>query len=110
MNSKKKGGDIGYSGASNRNLCRKLGIQASFFKRDRPSVERKEKEFVRQELARFKATAMENPFGTQKEYYAMRQFKAMMKKTEILYIFFGIHTSNIVKAHRLEEQQVSKVA
>ena len=39
---------------------------------------------------------MEGSFGTQKEHYAMRRIKARKKKTEILYIFFGIHTANAV--------------
>ena len=43
-----------------------------------------------------RATQMEGSFGTQKEHYAMRRIKARKKKTEILYIFFGIHTANAV--------------
>ena len=41
-------------------------------------------------------TTMEGSFRTQKEHYAMRQIKAKMKMTEILYIFFGIRTANTV--------------
>ena len=108
---KKIGGDTGYAGTSNRNLCNELGIQTSFVKRGRPSAEKKEKDFIRQELARVRATAMEGSFGTQKEHYAMRRIKARKKKTEILYIFFGIHTANVVHlAKRLAEQQETKVA
>lgn len=32
-----------------------------------------------------------------KEHYSMRGIKARMKMTEILYIFFGIHTANAVE-------------
>ena len=39
---------------------------------------------------------MAGSFRTQKEHYAMRQIKAKMKMTEILYIFFGIRTANTV--------------
>ena len=53
---------------------------------------------------------MEGSFGTQKEHYAMRRIKAR-KKTEILYIFFGIHTANAVHlAERLAEQEQVKAA
>ena len=111
VDAKKIGGDTGYAGASNRDLCKELGIQTSFVKRGRPSTERKEKDFVRQELTRVRATAMEGSFGTQKEHYAMRRIKARKKKTEILYIFFGIHTANIVHlAERVAEQQETKAA
>ena len=111
VDAKKIGGDTGYAGASNRNLCKQMGIQTSFVSRGRPSIEKKEKDFVRQELARVRATAMEGSFGTQKEHYAMRKIKARKRKTEILYIFFGIHTANIVNlARRMAEQQGTKAA
>ena len=63
------------------------------------------------EVARVRATQMEGSFGTQKEHYAMRRIKARKKKTEILYIFFGIHTANAVHmAERLAELQETKAA
>lgn len=108
---KKIGGDTGYAGTANRNYCKEKGIQTSFVKRGRPSQEKKEKDFVRQELARVRATAMEGSFGTQKEHYALRRVKARKKETEILYIFFGIHTANLVHlAERLIEQELAKAA
>ena len=108
---KKIGGDTGYAGTANRDLCKEKGIQTSFVSRGRPSAEKREKDFVRQELARVRATAMEGSFGTQKEHYGMRRIKARKKKTEILYIFFGIHTANVVHlAERLVEQEQQKAA
>ena len=111
VDAKKIGGDTGYAGTANRNLCKELGIQTSFVKRGRPTTEMNEKDSVRQELARVRATAMEGSFGTQKEHYDMRRIKARKKKTEILYIFFGIHTANVVHlAARLAEQEQVKAA
>ena len=82
MDAKKIGGDTGYAGTANRDLCKELGIQTSFVKRGRPSAEKKrEEDYVRQELARVRATQMEGSFGTQKEHYAMRRIKARKKKT-----------------------------
>ena len=87
------------------------GIQTSFVKRGRPTQEKKEQDYVRQELARVRATAMEGSFGIQKEHYAMRRIKARKKETEILYIFFGIHTANaVLLAERLTQQQKAKAA
>ena len=52
-----------------------------------------------------RATAMEGSFGTQKEHYDLRRVKARTKLTEILYIFFGIHTANVVQqADRIEQR------
>ena len=82
------------------------GIQTSFVKRGRPfSEDKKKKDLVRQELARVRATAMEGSFGTQKEHYDQRRVKARKKLTQILYIFFGIHTANVVQlADRIEQR------
>ena len=111
VDAKKIGGDTGYAGTANRNLCKEMGIQTSFVNRGRPSADKKDKDYVRQELARVRATAMEGSFGTQKEHYDMRRIKARKKETEILYIFFGIHTANVVRlAERLAEQEQTKAA
>lgn len=102
---KKIGGDTSYAGTANRDFCKEKDIQTSFVKRGRPSQEKKEKDFVRQELARVRAAAMDGSFGTQKEHYGMRRIKARKKETEMLYIFFGIHAANVVHlAERLLEE------
>ena len=108
---KKIGGDTGYAGTANRDFCKENGIQTSFVKRGRPSQTAKEKDFVRQELAKVRATTMEGSFGTQKEHYSLRRVKARKKETEILYIFFGIHTANAVRlAEKLLEGQQTEAA
>ena len=94
---KKIGGDTSYAGNTNRELCTSNGIHTSFVQKGKRAKEKREKDFVREDLARVRATTMEGSFGTQKEHYSMRRIKARMKMTEILYIFFGIHTANAVE-------------
>ena len=54
---------------------------------------------------------MEGSFGTQKEHYSLRRIKARKKETEVLYIFFGIHTANaVLLAERLMERQQTEAA
>ena len=65
---------------------------------------------VRKELARVRATAMEGSFGTQKEHYRLRKVAASIKSTEIMRIFFGVHTANVVNLVRRESAQLSLVA
>ena len=103
---KKVGGDAGYAGTANRDCCKENGIRTPFVKRGRPSGEGKRgKDPVRQELARVRATRMEGSFGTQEEHYGLKRVKARTKLTEILYIFFGIHTANVVQlADRMEQR------
>ena len=103
---KRIGGDTSYAGTANRDLCKENGIQTSFVKRGKPFRDPNAADHLRKELARVRATAMEGSFGTQKEHYAMRRIKARRKATEILYIFFGIHTANVVElSGRLAELQ-----
>ena len=112
VEAKKVGGDTGYAGTENRDYCKANGIQTSFVKRGRPfSEEKKEKDLVRRELARVRATEMEGSFGTQKEHYDLKRVKARTKLTEILYIFFGIHTANVVQlAKRIEQRALLDAA
>ena len=111
VKAKRIGGDTSYAGNANRELCTKNGIQTSFVQKGKRAKEMREKDFVRQELARVRATTMEGSFGTQKEHYSLRRIKARKKETEILYIFFGIHTANVVLlAERLMERQEAEAA
>ena len=71
---------------------------------------KKEKDLVRKELARVRATAIEGSFGTQKEHYDLRRVKARTRRTEILYIFFGIHTAMVQLADRIEQRARLAVA
>ena len=59
---------------------------------------------IMMEVARVRATVMEGSFGTQKEHCNLRRVKTRTKRTEILYIFFVIHTANVVHlADRIEQ-------
>ena len=108
VEAKKVGGNTGYAKTENRDYCKANGIQTSFVKRGRPFGEKKkekDKDLVRKELAIVRATAMEGSFGTQKEHYDLRRVKARTKRTEILFIFFGIHTANVAQlADRIEQR------
>ena len=71
----------------------------------RPLTNYKLLDDIMMELARVRATAMEGSFGTQKEHYDLRRVKARTKRTEILYIFLGIHAANVVQlANRIEQR------
>ena len=58
VEAKKVGGDTDYAGTENRDYCKANGIKTSFAKRGRPFGEKKkEKDLVRKELVRVRATA-----------------------------------------------------
>ena len=48
---------------------------------------------------------MKSSFRTQKEQYDIKRVKARTQRTEILYIFFGIHTANVVQLEKRIEQR-----
>ena len=43
------------------------------------------------------ATRLEGSFGTQKLHYSLLKVRARTQATELLWIYFGIHTANAVK-------------
>lgn len=78
---KKIGGDQGYSGNDNRTFCKESRIETSFTQKVKNEV----KNATKRELARVRAT-------------------------EIMLIFFGIHTANVVNLARRESVQVALAA
>ena len=101
---KKVGGDQGYSGNDNRTFCKDNNIETSFTQKGKSGTN-EVKNATKRELARVRATAMEGSFGTQKEHYGLRKIAARIKSTEIMLIFFGIHTANVVNLARRESIQ-----
>ena len=106
---KKIGGDQGYLGNDNRSFFKENKIETSFTQKGRAG-KNEVKNAIKRELARVRATALEGSFGTQKEHYGLRKIAARIKSTEILLIFFGIHTANVVSLARRESVQVALAA
>ena len=105
----KIGGDQGYSGNENRAFCKDNGIETSFTQKGRKG-KNEMKNATKRELARVRATTMEGSFGTQKEHYGLRKMAARIKSTEIMLIFFGIHTANVVNLARRDSVQLALAA
>ena len=93
---KKTAGDQEYSSNANRNLCKEKKIETSFAHQEQSSKNEDEKKKNRKELARTRTTTMEGSFGTQKNHYNLDRVIERLKATEILMIFFRVHTSNVV--------------
>ena len=53
---------------------------------------------------------MEGSFGTQKEHYGLRKVAARIKSAEIMLIFFGIHTANVVNLAKREAPSMALAA
>ena len=89
-------GDSIYANNDNRKFCTKYSISTSFVRKGRAAKDEHLRKVLRSELSRERATRLEGSFGTQKQHYSLSRIKARNMKTEILWIFFGIHTANAV--------------
>lgn len=85
-----------YATNENRKYCTSHGISTSFVRKGKAAKDEQERKQLRSELSKERATRLEGSFGTQKQHYSLAKVKARNQKTEILWIFFGIHTSNAV--------------
>ena len=89
-------GDSIYANNDNRKFCTKYSISTSFVRKGRAAKDEHLRKVLRSELSRERATRLEGSFGTQKQHYSLSRIKARNMKTEILWIFFGIHTADAV--------------
>ena len=85
-----------YANNANRKFCTKYGISTSFVRKGRAAKNEPLRKVLRSELSKERATRLEGSFGTQKQHYSLARIKARNRKTEILWIFFGIHTANAI--------------
>lgn len=85
-----------YANNPNRKFCTRFGISTSFVRKGREAKDENLRKILRSALSKERATRLEGSFGTQKQHYSLSKIKARNKKTEILWIFFGIHTANAV--------------
>ena len=72
-------------------------IQTSFVRKGRAGKNETQRSQMQSILSKQRATRMEGSFGTEKNHYGLNRVKARTEKTEILWIFFGVMTSNAVK-------------
>ena len=95
-NVRQVGADAIYATNANRRFCSRRSIATSFVRKGRAGKDEPQRKILRKELSKERATRLEGSFGTQKNHYGLQRIKARKKETEILWIFFGIHTANSV--------------
>ena len=102
-----------YATNYNRKYCSAPSrkITTSFIRKGRASKDETQVQQMRNLLNRERSTRLEGSFGTEKQHYSLDKVKARTKQTEILWIFFGIHTANAVrmipKVERDKEKQAA---
>jgi hypothetical protein len=102
-----------YATNYNRKYCSAPSrkITTSFIRKGRASKDEEQTQQMRNLLNKERSTRLEGSFGTEKQHYSLDKVKARTKQTEILWIFFGIHTANAVrmisKVERNKENQAA---
>ena len=86
-----------YATNSNRKFCSKRHITKGFVRNGRAGKDEEPLKLKRSVLSKERATGLEGSFSTEKQHYGLQKVKARTEATEILWIFFGIHTANAVR-------------
>jgi len=94
------GADGIYATNANRKFATKNKICTDFKRKGRASKNEKQRKILAKAITKERATRLEGSFGKEKEHYYLKKVKARTKQTEILWIFFGIHTANALEIGR----------
>lgn len=94
------GADAIYATNKNRNFATSQKIKTDFKPKGPKPKDHKQQQQLRSLITKERASSMEGSFGKDKEHYHLRKIKAKTAATEILWIFFGIHTGNALEIGR----------
>jgi hypothetical protein len=99
------GADGIYATNANRKFATKNKIRNDFKRKGRASKHEKQRKALAKMITKERASRLEGSFGKEKEHYHLKKIKARTKATEILWIFFGIHTANALEIGRRMQSQ-----
>jgi transposase, IS5 family len=88
------GADAIYATNPNRSYCTKNHIATSFVPKGKEGKLKEQKSQMRSILGKVRATVLEGSFGNEKTHYHLDQLKARTKANEMVWLFFGLLTSN----------------
>ena len=105
------GADAIYATNANRKFVTNNDIKTDFRPKGKRPKDYKQQQALRQVISKERATRLEGSFGKEKEHYHLKKIKAKTEKTEILWIFFGIHTANALEiGRRISKNKLENVA
>ncbi len=99
------GADAIYATNANRSWCTARGIKTDFKRKGRAGKFEDQRKALAKQIRKERATRLEGSFGNEKNRYGLHRIRARTKATEILWIFFGIHTPNALQIGRRIAQQ-----
>lgn len=105
------GADAIYATNKNRKFTTSKNIQTDFVRKGKAGKNEAQRKVLAKAIKKERATRLEGSFGNEKEHYNLRKIKARTKVTEMLWIFFGIHTANALEiGRRIQNTNLKKVA
>lgn len=97
--------DAIYATNKNRKYASRHGIATSFVRKGKAGKNEEQRKSMQKILSTARATRMEGSFGNEKNQYGLDRIRARTELTEVLCIYFGVHTANASKmAHKKENQ------
>lgn len=97
---KQTGADSIYATNLNRKYATSRGISTDFKRKGRAGKNEGLRKLLSSLIRKERSTSLEGSFGTEKSYYLLNRIKARRQDTEMLWIFFGIHTKNSLEIGR----------
>lgn len=94
------GADKIYGTNANRKYATSHKIRTDFVRKGRASKHENHRKQLAAMITKERASRLEGSFGKEKEHYYLKKIKARTPKTEILWIFFGIHVANALEIGR----------
>lgn len=98
-----------YPTNSNRRFCSAKKLQTNFVAKGK-SIKDKNIKKLKSILSVERGTRLEGSFGTEKENYCLRKIKAKTSETQIVWMFFGIFTANVVRLSKRQKNKLTKAA
>jgi len=105
------GADAIYATNNNRKYATRNNIRTDFCRKGRAGKHEEHRKQLASMITKERASRLEGSFGKEKEHYHLKKVKARTQKTEILWIFFGIHTANALEiGRRMALEKLKQVA
>jgi len=102
--------DAIYATNKNRKYASRHGIATSFVRKGKAGKNEEQRKSMQKILSTARATRMEGSFGNEKNQYGLDRIRARTELTEILWIYFGVHTANASKMANKKENQSARTA
>lgn len=102
--------DAIYATNKNRKYASRHGVATSFVRKGKAGKNEEQRKSMQKILSTARATRMEGSFGNEKNKYGLDRIRARTELTEVLWIYFGVHTANASKMAVKKENHSAKTA